>query len=144
MAKRAYKHNKNPHFMCLIWGVAPFNTWLISSWEEKNSRYKLNNRQVTTIFTQNDNFDHFEWNRCQSSQLVIICILFSAWDKSLVKWYNSWNSTQNMRTKGLPSDSEGTVQTLQIQQCTWPRNGVRMEKPSFLKKANTDKACTFV
>ena len=46
--------------------------------------------------------------------------------------------------KGLPSDSDSEVQTLQIQQCTWPRNGVRMEKPSFLKKANTDKACTFV
>ena len=51
--------------------------------------------KMTTIFTQNDNFDHFEWYRCQ---LVITFIFFSVWDKSRVKWDNSQNSTQKMRT----------------------------------------------
>ena len=27
---------KDPHFLCWILGVVPFNTWLISSWEENN------------------------------------------------------------------------------------------------------------
>ena len=25
---------------------------------------------ITTIFTQNDNYDNFEWNSCHSAQLV--------------------------------------------------------------------------
>ena len=34
---------------------------------------------MTTIFTQNDNFDHFEWRSfCAFAQLVSTCIFFSA------------------------------------------------------------------
>ena len=32
-----------PHFLCWISGVVPFNTKLISSWEENNCCYKLGN-----------------------------------------------------------------------------------------------------
>ena len=32
-----------PHFLRWISGVVPFNTWLISSWEENNCCYKLSN-----------------------------------------------------------------------------------------------------
>ena len=35
------------------------------------------------------------------AQLVTPVIFFSAWDKSRVKWDNSWNSTQKMRTFSL-------------------------------------------
>ena len=44
--------------------------------------------KMKTIFTQNENFDHFEWNICMSfcafAQLVIPFIFFSAWDLSSV------------------------------------------------------------
>ena len=43
-----------PHFLCWITGVVPFNTWLISSWEENNCCYKLSN-------WQNDNYFHSKW-----------------------------------------------------------------------------------
>ena len=59
----ALLNNYGPHFLCWISGVVPFNTWLISSWEENNCCYKLSN-------WQNDNFDHFEWNRCHFVHLL--------------------------------------------------------------------------
>ena len=43
--------NSGPHFLCWITGVVPFNTWLISCWEENNCCYKLSN-------WQNDNYFH--------------------------------------------------------------------------------------
>ena len=55
--------------------------------------------KMTTIFSQNDNFNHFEWNRfCAFARLVITYISFSAWDKSSGEWENFRNSSQNMRT----------------------------------------------
>ena len=33
------------HFLCWISGLAPFNTWLISSWEKNNFCYKLSTWQ---------------------------------------------------------------------------------------------------
>ena len=63
----------SPHFLCWISGVVPFNSWLISSWEENNCSYKLSNWQtdkMTTIFTQKYNFEHFEWNRCHFVHLL--------------------------------------------------------------------------
>ena len=57
-------------------GVAPFNTWLISSWAT-------------------DNYFHSIWNfnLCEFAHLVTTVIFFLAWDKSRVKWDNSRNST---------------------------------------------------
>ena len=43
-----------PHFLCWISGVVPFNTWLISSWEENKCCYKLSN-------WQNDNNFYLKW-----------------------------------------------------------------------------------
>ena len=45
--------------------------------------------KMTTTFTQNDNLDHFEWNKCHFehfAQLVTTFIFLSAWDKSCVNW----------------------------------------------------------
>ena len=46
--KRGVKRNEKyslihlgPHFLCWISGVVPFNTWLISNWEDNNCCYKL-------------------------------------------------------------------------------------------------------
>ena len=58
--------------------------------------------KMTTIFTQNYNFDHFEWNRCHFVHLLSLLttfLLFSAWDRSRVKRDNSQNSTQNIAIK---------------------------------------------
>ena len=57
--------------MVLVFCVEFQDTWLISSWEELNCCYKLSN-------WQNDNYFH--------------------WFFKLVKWDNSQNSTQKMRT----------------------------------------------
>jgi hypothetical protein len=46
--------NLGPHFLCWISGVAPFNMWLISKWEENKYGYKLSN-------WQNDNYFHSKW-----------------------------------------------------------------------------------
>ena len=46
---------------------------------------------MTTIFTQNDNFDHLEWFWCHLVYLVNL-------DKSHVKWDDSQNITQKIRT----------------------------------------------
>ena len=51
------------HFLCWILGVVPFNMWLISSRKENNCCYKLSN-------WQNDNFKHFEWNKCHFGHLL--------------------------------------------------------------------------
>ena len=93
-----------PHVLCWISGVVPFNTWLISTWEENNCFYKLSN-------WQNDNHFHSKWQlrpfwvkyipRCHFVHLLSLLttfLFFSAWDKSRVKWDNSRNSTQKMRT----------------------------------------------
>ena len=55
-----------------------------------------------------DNFLHFlsphflcwvsEFVVLSVAQLITIVIFFSAWDKSRVKWHNSQNSTQKIRT----------------------------------------------
>ena len=76
------------HFLCWIYGVVPFNTWLISSWEENNCHYKLSN-------WQNDTYFHSKWqlppflgklmSSCAFALLVTTFIFFSAWDKSRVK-----------------------------------------------------------
>ena len=96
--------DQGPHFLCWILGVVPFNTWLISSWEENNCCYKLSN-------WQNDNYFHSKWQlwpfwvKYMSfyafAQLVTTFIFFSAWDKSRDKWDNSQNSTQKMRTQAV-------------------------------------------
>ena len=39
-----------PHFLCWILGVVPFNTWLISWWEENNCCYKLSNWLFFDLF----------------------------------------------------------------------------------------------
>ena len=44
-----------PYFLCWISGVVPFNTWLISSWEE-------NNVVTSWANAQNGWSCHFEWN----------------------------------------------------------------------------------
>ena len=86
--------NLGPHFLCWILGVVPFSTWLISSWEENKCCYKLSKctkwlklsfrvKMVVIVSV---------------AQLVTPVIFFTAWDKSRVKWDNSWNSTQKMRT----------------------------------------------
>ena len=58
--------------------------------------------KMTTIFTQNDNLGPF-WVKIvvilSVAQLVTTVIFFSTWDKSHVKWDNSQNSTQKMRTQ---------------------------------------------
>ena len=95
-----YRHT-GPHFLCWISGVVPFTTWLISSWEELSN-------------WQNDNYVLPKWQLCPFwvkymtlsafAQLVTTFIFFSAWDKSRVKWDNSQNSTQKMRTTDKARD----------------------------------------
>ena len=90
-----------PHFLCLISGVFLFNTWLISSWEENKCCYKLSKCTKWHLF-------HSKWSELSFwvkivvilsvAQLETAVIFFSAWDKSHVKWDNSRNSTQIMRT----------------------------------------------
>ena len=76
-------------------GVGPFNMWLISSWANSwNDIYLL----------------HSKYSKLSVAQLVITVIFFSAWDKSRVKWYNSWKSTQKLEDlgnhlKGLTSNN---------------------------------------
>ena len=91
----------DPHFLCWISRVAPFNTWLISNWEENDCCYKLSKCTKWHLF-------HSNWSKLSFwvkivvilsvAQLVITVMFFSAWDKSPVKWDNYQNSTQKMRT----------------------------------------------
>ena len=48
----------------------------------------------------NDNFDHFESNRCHFAfaHFVTTFIFLSAGENSRVKWANARNSTQKIRT----------------------------------------------
>ena len=90
-----------PHFLCWILGVVSFNTWLISSWEENKCCYKLRKCRKWHLFL-------WKWLKLSFwvkivvilsvAQLLTTVIVFSAWDKSRVKWDNSQNSTQKMRT----------------------------------------------
>ena len=90
-----------PHSLCWILGVVPFHMWLISSWEENKCCYKLKKCTKWHLF-------HSKWLKLSFwvkivvilsvAQLVTTVIFFSAWDKSHVKWDNSQNSTQKMRT----------------------------------------------
>ena len=45
-----------PHFLCWILGVVPFNTWLISSWEENKFCYKLSKCTKWHLF-------HSKWSK---------------------------------------------------------------------------------
>ena len=93
------RKNLGPHFLCWFSGVGPFKTWLISSWEEN----KLSKCTKWHLF-------HSKWSKLSFSvkiviilslaQLVTTVTVFSAWDKSRVKW-DSQNSTQKMRTQDL-------------------------------------------
>ena len=85
----------------LVLWVIPFNTWLISCWEENNFYYKLSN-------WQNDNCFHSKWQLrpfwvkympfYAFAQFVTTFVFFSAWAKSRVKWDNSREPTQKNRT----------------------------------------------
>ena len=98
-----YKHiwTKTQVFCVEFLGVVPFNTWLISSCEVNKCCYKLNKCTKWPLF-------HSKWSKLSFwvkivvifsvAQLVATVIFFSAWDKSRVKWDNSRNSTQKMRT----------------------------------------------
>ena len=65
---------QGPLHLCRVLAVGPFNTWLISSWEEKNVVTSWANATNDNYFTQNSWSCHFEW-------------------KSSVKWTNSQKST---------------------------------------------------
>ena len=56
------------------------------------------NAQNDIYFTQNGQSCHLSENSQSVVQLVTTVISFSAWDKSRVKWDNSWNLTHKMRT----------------------------------------------
>jgi hypothetical protein len=43
----------DPHFLCWISRVAPFNTWLISNWEENDCCYKLSKCTKWHLFHSN-------------------------------------------------------------------------------------------
>ena len=78
-------------------GVAPFNMWLILNWEEHNCCYKLSN-------WQNDNYFNskwqLEWNRFGAFAHLVTTV-FSAVDKSRVRWDNSQNTIQKISTQEL-------------------------------------------
>ena len=90
-----------PRFLCWILGVVPYNTWLISSWEENKCSYKLRKCTKWHLF-------HSKWLKLSFrvkivvilsvAQLVATVIFFSAWDKSRVKLDNCQNSKQKMWT----------------------------------------------
>ena len=91
----------DPLHLCWFLAVGPFNTWLISSWEENKCCYKLSKCTKWQLF-------HSKLSKLSFrviivvilsvAQLVTTIIFFSAWDKSRFKWYNSWNSTEKMWT----------------------------------------------
>ena len=94
-------HDYGHHFLCWLSGVVPFNTWLISSWEEKKlllkadqlTKWQLFSLKVTTLTISSE----IDVILCICSACNNIYSFFSTWDKSCVKWDNSWNSTQKMR-----------------------------------------------
>ena len=92
---------KGPHFLCSISGVVPINTRLILSWEENKCCYKLSKCIKWHILHSKRSKLSFGVKTVvilSVAQLVTTVIFFSAWDKSRVKWDNSWNSSQKMRT----------------------------------------------
>ena len=96
-----YRSYFGPHFLCWISGVVPFNTWLISCWEKNKCCYKLSKCKKWHLFHSKRSKLSF-WVKIvvilSVAQLVTTVIFFSTWDKSRIKWDNSWNSTQKMRT----------------------------------------------
>ena len=87
-----------PHSLCWISGVVPFHMWLISSWEENKCCYKLKKGTKWHLF-------HSKWSKlsCWVKIVVILSVAqlvttITAWDKSHVRWDNSWNSKQKMKT----------------------------------------------
>ena len=93
-----------PHFLCWISGVVPFNTWLISSWENNKCSYKQSKCTKCHLF-------HSKWSKLSFwvkivvilsvAHLVTSFIIFSAWDKSRVKWDNSRNLTKKTKCSFL-------------------------------------------
>ena len=81
------------HFLCWLSGVVPFNTWLISSWDECNC--------FTSWATDSKWSKLSFWVKIvvilSVAQLATAVIFFSAWDKSCDKRDNSLNSTQKTR-----------------------------------------------
>ena len=90
-----------PLFLCWFLGVVPFKVWLISRWEENKCCYRLSKCTKWHLF-------HSKWMKLSFWVKIVVIfsvaqhettvISFSAWDMSRVKWDNSWNSTQKMRT----------------------------------------------
>ena len=75
--------------------------WLISSWEENKFCWKLSKGTKLHLFYSKLSKLSFWVTKVVIllvTQLVTTVIFFSAWYKSCVKWDNSQNSTQKMRT----------------------------------------------
>ena len=87
-----------PHFLYLVLGVVPFNTWLISSWEESHWCYKLSNWQCDQVFSLKMTTSTMWKIRAFAQHVTAFIFFFIPWDKSCVIWDNSRNSTQKMRT----------------------------------------------
>ena len=58
-----------PLHLCWLMAVGPFNTWHITS---------SGIDKMTTVFTQNDNFDNFEWSKGQLISKGLFGILNSS------------------------------------------------------------------
>ena len=80
----------------------PFNAWFISIWEENKCCCKLSMCTKWQLFHSKLSKLSF-WVKIivilSVTQLVTTVFFFSAWDKLRVKWDNSRNSTQKLRTK---------------------------------------------
>ena len=95
-------HLYGPHFLCWISKVVPFNTWLISSWEEKKMLLQAEQmhkmtyillKMIKVVILSENNCHFVSCSACNNSNL------FSAWDKSRVKWEKFQNSRQKMTTQ---------------------------------------------
>ena len=95
------ERHTDPHFLCWISGIVPFNTWLILSWEENKCCYKLSKCTKWHLFHSKCSKLLF-WVKIvvilSVAQVITTVNFFSAWDKSHVKWDNFRNSTHKMRT----------------------------------------------
>ena len=78
------------HFLCWVLGVVLLTTWLISSWEKKTVATSCATDKMTTWVKY--------MSFCAFVQLLTTFIFFAAGDTSHVKWDNSQNSTQKIRT----------------------------------------------
>ena len=65
-----------PLHLCWLMAVGPFNTWNVTS---------RGTDKMTTVFTQNDSFDNFEWSKGQLISKGLFGILNSSkkWTKKL-------------------------------------------------------------